>query len=336
VISVLLPYRDAAPTLDGALASVLADLEAGDEVIAIDDRSNDDGPRIVAAHAARDRRVVALTSRGEGIVPALAAGLTASRGDLVARMDGDDVSLPGRFAASRALLDRDPEIAVVGTRVEAFVDVPGASVGDGTSRYVAWQNALVSRRDHEHAIFVEAPVCHPSVTMRRSALAAVGGYHDSPWAEDWDLWLRMHEAGLGIAKLPRLGLRWRRHAGALTVTDPRYGHARLREARARYLSRWLARRGRPFAIWGAGKTGRLLARALEAHGRRPTVFVDIDPTKKIARGAEVLLPEEGLVRVRRDDAVLVVAVGAPGARDVVRARLDRAGLGEGVDYVSAA
>ncbi len=336
MISVLLPYRDAASTIDEALASVLADLGPDDEVVAIDDRSRDDGPRIVAAHAARDRRVVVLASSGEGIAPALAAGLAASRGELVARMDGDDVSLPGRFAASQALLASDPSLGLVATQVEAFVAIEGAEPSEGITRYVRWQNHVVTKEEHAHAIFVESPLCHPSVTMRRSALEAVGGFHDPPWPEDWDLWLRMHEAGFGMAKVPRVLFRWRRHAGTLTVTDPRYSMPRLRHARAHYLAKHLRRDGRPFAIWGAGQTGRRLARALEEHDAWPRFFVDIDPKKRKAREAPVLDPVEGLARTRREGALLVVAVGAPGARDVVRARLRAAGLAEGTDFVCAA
>ncbi len=336
MISVLLPYRDAAPTIDEALGSVLADLDAGDEVVAIDDRSRDGSARIVAEHAARDRRVVPIASPGEGIVPALAAGLAASRGDLVARMDADDVSLPGRFAASAALLAGDPSLGVVATQVEPFVDLEGAAPSEGIARYVGWQNDVVTKEQHANAIFVESPLCHPSVTMRRAALLAAGAFHDPPWPEDWDLWLRMHEAGFGMAKVPRVLFRWRRHAGTLTVNDPRYSEARLLHARAHYLAKHLERAARPFAVWGAGRTGRRLARALEAHDAWPSFFVDIDPRKRVAREAPVLAPAEGLARVASERALLVVAVGAPGARDVVRARLAAAGLMEGADFVCAA
>lgn len=336
MISVLLPYRDAAATLEQALASVLADLGPDDELVAIDDASADAGPRIVAEQAARDRRIVAIRAGGRGIVPALASGIEASRGDLLARMDADDVSLPGRFAASRALLESDRSLGAVATRVSAFVDVAGAVPSDGIARYVAWQNTVVTAEEHANAIFVESPVCHPSVVMRRAALEACGGFHDPPWPEDWDLWLRMHEHGFGIAKVPEVLLRWRRHAGTLTVTDPRYSSERLRDARAHYLARALARRGRAFALWGAGQTGRRLARALELHGQRPVFFVDIDPRKKRARGLPVHMVEEGLARLRREGLGLVVAVGAPGARDLVRLHLAAAGMSEGEDYVCAA
>lgn len=318
MISVLLPFRNAAATIAEAASSVLSDLESGDELVAIDDGSTDGGSERIP----RDPRVVLVRREGAGIVAALNAGVTASRGDLLARMDGDDVSLPGRLAASRALLDADPSLGVVATQIET-ID------GEGLASYVAWQNALLSPRDHANGIFVESPVCHPSTTIRRAALEAVSGWHDPPWPEDWDLWLRLCERGFGIAKVPRVLFRWRRHGSSLTVTDPRYSEDRLRDCRAHYLARHLG--DRPFAVWGAGQTGRRLARALEAHGKRPRVFIDIDPKKQKARDLDVIRPEE-----LPPALLVVVAVGAPGARDIVRGRLSAAGRIEGRDFLAGA
>lgn len=331
MLSVLLPYRDVVTTVGGALSSVLEDLEAGDEVIAIDDGSCDGSAEVVRRIA--DRRIVHLATRGLGIVGALGRGLAVARGELVARMDGDDVSLPGRFAASRALLATDPSLGVVAVAAEPFGDV-----GPGLARYVAWQNGVVTADEHARAIFVESPLCHPATTLRRAALEAVGGYRESAWAEDYDLWLRLHAAGFGLAKVPRVLFRWRIHAASLTWTDPRYDPHQHRAARAFYLAQWLEKRLRhetvhSFGIWGAGQTGKRLARALEAVGTRPAFFVDIDPKKVggTARGQPIVSADVGIGR-----GFLVVAVGAQGARDIVRARLGGRGLVEGRDYLCAA
>jgi glycosyltransferase involved in cell wall biosynthesis len=313
-----MPFRNAAATIEEAGASVLADMDGDDELVAIDDHSTDGG----RDRLPRDRRIVVLTNTGKGIVSALSAGIAASRGELLTRMDADDVSLPGRLAASRALLDRDLSLGVAATCIETIK-------GEGLAAYVSWQNATVSKEEHSNAIFVESPICHPAATIRRAALEAVGGYHDPVWPEDWDLWLRLVERAFGIAKVPEVLFRWRRHDAALTVTDPRYSEERMRECRAHYLARRLE--DRPFAIWGAGQTGRRLARALEGHAIRPRVFVDIDPKKHKARELDVIRPE-ALDR----DLFVVVAVGAPGARDIVRGRLLAAGRREGIDFLCAA
>lgn len=338
MISVLLPYRDVAATLLEAIESVLTDLGAADELVAIDDGSRDGSSEIARSVAARDARVLLLESGGSaskpaGIAAALAGGLLASRGDLVARMDGDDVSLPGRFAAQRALLESDETLGAVGVQVELF-----PAPGPGMLRYVAWQSSLVSRDDHARAIFCESPLCHPSTMMRRAALLAVGGYRNDRSAEDYDLWLRLDAAGYGLAKVPRVLFRWRMRPGSLTWTDARYSPARLLETRAAHLARRLAERERPFAIWGAGQTGRRLARALEPHEQRPVAFFDIDPRKigRSARGVAIASAAEGIARAVAAELLVVIAVGARGARDIVRDRLAGAGLVEGAAYIAAA
>jgi FlaA1/EpsC-like NDP-sugar epimerase len=100
--------------------------------------------------------------------------------------------------------------------------------------------------------------------------------------------------------------------------------------RARYLA---PRLREPVWIWGAGKTGRRLARALEAQGVRPRAFIDIDPRKigKHARGAPIVAPDA----LARELGTVVVAVGDRGARDVVRARLLARGFHEGAEFVCA-
>src|SRR5262249_8470135 len=127
------------------------------------------------------------------------------------------------------------------------------------------------------------------------------------WAEDYDLWLRLDAAGWRLAKVPEVLLVWRHLGGRATFADPRYALARFVEAKAFYMAPKLIRSARPLAIWGAGPTGRRLARALEAHGVRASAFIDIDPRKigRQRRGAPVV-PVDA---VRAGEQTVVVAVG---------------------------
>lgn len=329
LVSVLLPYRQAEATIEEALESVLAEREVDLEVIAVDDGSTDAGPTKVARMARRDRRIVPLATGGVGIARALSCAAAVARGELFARMDGDDISLRGRLARQVEALRRDPRLGVVGTRVEAFASGP---IGEGMLRYVAWLNSILTPEDHAREMFVESPLCHPSVMLRRSALEQVGGFRDAPWAEDYDLWLRLDAAGVRMAKVPELGLRWRHREGRATFADPRYAIRRFLEAKGYYLARKLDRT-RPVVVWGAGKTGRRLARALAQNGVRPERFVDIDPRKigRVAQGAPIVDPS----RLARGEQTLVVAVGARGARALIRAHLAERGFVEGSDYVCA-
>jgi glycosyltransferase involved in cell wall biosynthesis len=330
MISVLLPYRDAETTLHDAATSVLADMADSDELVFVDDGSRDGSATIAAALAARDRRVVCRATGGVGVARALGCGLAACRGELVARMDADDISVAGRLAAERALLDADASLGAVATQIELF-----GAPGPGIQRYVDWQNAIVSPEEHDRSIFVESPICHPSTMIRRNALDAVGGFRDGPFAEDYDLWLRFIAHGFRIAKVPRVLFRWRIHDKNVTVRDERLSPDAMRRLRALHLA---PRLDRPFGVWGAGPAGRRLARELEAHGLRSSFFIDIDPRKigRTTRGAPILAVDDGLVRARSERAFVVVAVAAVGARDLVRQRLNRDGLVEGTDFICAA
>jgi glycosyltransferase involved in cell wall biosynthesis len=324
-ISVLLPYRNAAPTIDEAVDSVLAQRGVALELLAIDDGSTDDGP----ARVARRRGVRQIATGGVGLAGALRAGLAEARGAFVARMDADDVCHPDRLARELAMLLDDDRLAAAGARVEAF---PAEAVGPGLRRYVDWQNSLVTPEDHAREIFIESPLCHPSVMLRREALAEVGGWREGPGPEDYDLWLRLDAAGWRLAKVPEVLLRWRHVPGRATFRDPRYAPERFREAKAPYLARRLRALGRPVAVWGAGPLGKRLARALEAHGVRARRFIDIDPRKRTARGVRVEPPSS----IEAGTETVVVAVGTPGARREIQAHLDAQGFEPGCDYLCAA
>jgi glycosyltransferase involved in cell wall biosynthesis len=330
-ISVLLPCRDAQDTIGEALQSILAERDLAIEVIVVDDGSRDGSRQRIETLAARDPRVRVLHTPALGIPRALQAATAAARAPLLARMDADDVSLPGRLSAQRAALLADPTLAAVGTRVEAF---PEHAVAEGLRRYVSWQNGLIDAADHRRQLFVESPLCHPAVMLRADVLAQVGGYRDGPFPEDYDLWLRLDAAGFGLAKLPFLGLRWRHRPDRATLRDPRYARERFLALKAPHLARRIRARSRPVDVWGAGVTGKRLVRALEPHGVRAARFIDIDPRKigGTARGAPVVAP--GQLHAPGMHWV-VVALGARGARDLARGALAALGQREGEDYLCA-
>jgi len=330
-VSVVLPYRNASSTLHEALESVLAQSEVPLELIAIDDASQDDGPEIVRAASRRDERVVAVSAPGQGIAVALGVGLDAAQSEMIARMDADDVCRPGRFAKQLDALGRHSSWGLLGTQVAA---TPASAVGEGLRRYVAWQNEIISPEDHRRELFVESPLCHPSVMIPRRVLDDVGPWRQTDGPEDYDLWLRIAAAGYAMAKVPEVLLDWRHVEGRATFSDPRYEISRFTEAKAPHLARLLLASGRPVVVWGAGQTGKRAARALEPHGVRAARFVDIDSKKigRTARGAPIVAPSD----LKRGDDTVVVAVGARGARQQVRSWLTERQFVETVDFWCAA
>jgi glycosyltransferase involved in cell wall biosynthesis len=319
-VAVLMPVRDAGRTVRAAAATILRQTFRDLTLVAVDDGSTDDTPEALRRLAERDPRVRIVQGAGEGIAGALNRGLARCDATFIARMDADDLAHPARLAAQLEALDADPGLLAVGSQVKLF---PARVLRPGMIRYVGWLNGLTSKALVERDLFVEAPLVHPAAMIRRSALEAAGGWRDGPFPEDYDLWLRLGEAGGALTNVPRVLLGWRESAGRLTRTDGRYALPRHRALKAACLARgWLAGR-REVAIWGAGETGKAFSDALAAEGIRATLFIEVDPKKigRTARGAPIV----GVDQLERARGLpLLVAVGAPGARELIRAELRRA------------
>ena len=336
LVSVLLPCRNAAATLEEAVASVLQQTLADLEVVAVDDGSTDGCAERLDRWANQDPRLRVLHLPPRGLIEALNAGLAACRAPLIARMDADDRSHPERLAEQLGLLEAQPDLAAVGCRVEAF---PPGAVGPGLSLYLEWLNGLTTADAIAREIFVESPLVHPSVVMRRSWCERVGDYQEHGWPEDYDLWLRMHAAGGQFAKVPRVLFYWREHAGRLTHASPRYAIESFLRAKVFYLMRGPLQERESILVWGAGIVGKRLSRLLLAEGAPVTAFIDIDPAKigRTRRGLPVVGPEACVEWWHHSPRpILLAAVGARGARALVRQQINALGLVEGKDWWAVA
>ena len=327
LISVLLPARNASSTIADALRGMLAQRAAPPyEVVCVDDASSDATPAILADASRTDDRVRVVRGCGRGLVAALNLGLAHCRGELIARMDADDLVHPDRLRLQAEMLAKDAALGAVGCLVHC---IP-RPLSPGLLRLERWLNETVTAEQCRNARFVEAPLVHPSATFRRDAL--LQGWEDHGWAEDWDLLLRMVERGWALAKVPWALLQWRDSPGRLTRTGAAYSETAMFRLRAHYLARGPLR-GRSFDVWGAGPTGKRLARELEAHGLKPRAFYDVDATKRVARGRPVLaardLPPPG-------EALMLCAVGAAGAREEIRGLLEGRNYREGEHFLFAA
>jgi GT2 family glycosyltransferase len=296
--------------------------------VVVDDGSRDGTLEVAERLAGRDRRVRVVRGPGEGIARALNRALAAVDAPLLARMDADDVAWPRRLALQVEALEADPSLAAVGSRVRLL---PRALVRDGMRRYVAWLNSLTTPALVARDLFVEAPLVHPAALLRRAPLEAAGGWRDGPFPEDYDLWLRLAAAGGRLTNLPATLLDWRESAGRLTRTDGRYALHRHMALKCAALAAGPLAGAAEVALWGAGETGRAFADALAAVGIRVATFVEVDARKigRTIRGAPVVSCQ-AVASLR--GLPLLVAVGAPGARDLIRAELAGRGFEEGRDF----
>ncbi len=294
LISVVLPVHNAAGTLRAAVDSLDVETVAEVEVIAVDDGSDDGSAELLDGMARTRPWLRVLHEPHRGIVPALNAGCDAVRGELIARMDADDRSLPGRLDRQRRFLLEHRSIGVVSGRVRFGGDARRAR---GYAHYVSWINSLRDPADIAVMRFVESPFAHPAVMFRGNLVCLHGGYRDGAFPEDYELWLRWMDEGVRMASIPEEVLLWNDPPDRLSRTDPRYSIDAFYMMKAEYIARWAVRRVRFWPqvyFWGAGRTTRKRAQYLIARGASVKAWVDID-AKKIGHrvwGAPVIAPED--------------------------------------------
>jgi hypothetical protein len=195
-------------------------------------------------------------------------------------------------------------------------------------------NGIGSAQQVRAEAFVECPIVHPTLMMRRTIFAQFG-YRECDWPEDYDLLLRLLTAGHDIGVVPRRLLCWRDSAQRLTRTSSRYAIDRFAPCKAGFLAAGFLARTDAYILWGFGHTGRALHRALLAHGKRLAGLVDVHPGRlgNIIHGARTMAPE-ALAGLRGVPVVVSVAREAP--RRQIRAALRRMGFEELRDFVCAA
>lgn len=317
-------------TLDSLARQTHADFE----VIVINDGSEDGTLSEVHRCVRNDPRFVVVDwPDNRGIVAALNYGLSVARGEFIARMDGDDLCHPQRLALQSDFLIRNPGIGLVSSQV-GFLS--GALDGRGFARYVWWLNQNCDAASIFRYRFVDAPVAHPSVMFRRQLVMDLGGYLDGPFPEDYELWLRLLESGVRMVKLPQLLLHWRDRPERLTRTHARYHIDQVNQLKAKYLARWLQKRGvSRIWVWGAGKTSRKRANYLCDHGIEIGAFLDIDG-KKIGQTVQGRPVYDGRRICDLKSEFVVSYVGSHGAREEIERLLLREGLLPEQDFLLAA
>lgn len=331
LVSVLLPFHNAAETIGECIDSILAQSLLEFEIIAVNDFSNDASLQILQSY--RDQRIRVIDNSERGLVPALNTGLAHCRAALVARMDADDLMYTNRLKKQYQYLRRHHDVVLVATRARKF---PEASVRNGYREYMRWQNSVLNSADVHNQIYIESPFAHPSVMYRRDSVIAAGAYRRGGFPEDYELWLRLFQYGYRMEKLPQVLLDWRESDHRLSRKSENYSRAAFDAIRAEYLSLDERIHNKPIAFWGAGRKTRQRAGYLIEKGFEPYVWIDIDP-KKIGNrinGAEVVEPA-WLERPSIDQTRPFVLnyVTNHGARDITRNYLERIGYRLGKDYL---
>jgi glycosyltransferase EpsE len=176
-----------ATTLQEALDSLYAQTYQDFEIILCDDGSKDNTYDVALDNQRQHANIVLLRNEQNlGLNATLNKCLAVAKGEYIARMDGDDISLPTRFEKQVKFLDEHPEYAVVSAPMIYFDENGEFRRGKGKGEVVA--------RDFVHG----SPICHAPCMARTEVFRSVGGYSVDERllrVEDYHLWFKIFAAG---------------------------------------------------------------------------------------------------------------------------------------------
>ena len=202
LVSVVMATYNEPPEIIGqAIESVLNQTYTNLELIIVDDSTDKETISAIAGYLSDSRVVYEHPEEKLGFVPALNRGLSLSKGEYIARMDGDDICFKDRLEKQITFLENNKKIALTGGQIE-IIDSKGN---------------LISKRGYPTSkaglfIFscIRSPFAHSTVVMRRDIIDAGFKYDESlPASEDIDLWLRIMYAGYKVTNIKDTVLKFR-------------------------------------------------------------------------------------------------------------------------------
>lgn len=261
-ISILIPVRNGAQFLPECLNSILEQSYQDWELIIVNDHSTDKTQEILLKYATRNSQIKILNNKGKGIIEALQTAYAISSGELITRMDADDIMLPNKLALmARKLQETGKGFVSVGW-VEYFAE---DGVGEGYFNYQEWLNSLTETGRNFEELYRECVVPSPCWMVYREDFEKCGGFDSEVYPEDYDLCFRFYKLGLKIASVNEVVHRWRDYSTRTSRTDSHYADNFFLTLKMTYFFDLHYDSSRPLEVWGAGNKGKELAKYLINH-----------------------------------------------------------------------
>ena len=221
-VTVVMPVRNGEMSVGKAISDLTTAMGLGDELLVVNDGSDDGSYRILKHWAKLDARLRVISTPGLGIADALNLGLREASHTRVARADCDDRYPAGRLEAQRLALQGDVALVAGDYRIVA------------PSGLITYMPCALGRPFVAISLINPQRVPHPGVVLNRDAVITAGGYRKEDFpAEDLGLWLRLAAEG-DFVGVPGVVVDWTMAPGSVS-------HSRQTEQRSatqRLLAAW--------------------------------------------------------------------------------------------------
>ena len=201
-VSVIMSVYNAQLYLVEAIESILNQSFSNFEFLIVDDCSVDNSANILKVFAAKVTRIKVFTNKDNlGLTKNLNKLIHLAKGEFLARMDADDISLTERFTEQILFFDTHPTIDIVGTFSQDISEI-GKIIGERT--------VPVSHKEIIKLLPKLNPLSHPTVMMRTSVIREIEGYDERfKTSQDYHLWFKAVGNGCKIANIPKTLFQYR-------------------------------------------------------------------------------------------------------------------------------
>ncbi len=317
LVSIIMAVKDTEPYLRDCLDSILAQTYNNWELIAVNDHSSDQSPQILHEYAQKDSRVRFLNSDAPKLIPTLQVGYSASKGELINRMDSDDKMPEDKIQALVSEWMKYGKGTVIAGGTEHFVDE--GTVGDGFIRYERWLNEVARTSTHYQEIYRECVIPSHCWMVHREDFDAVGAFDPIIYPEDYDLCFRFYRYGLKIVGMDKILHFWRDRSDRISRTWDEYKDNRYFDLKLRFFYELDRDYYRPLILWGAGRNGKDMAKLLLSN--QDTFHWACDNERKIGKDIYGITMEHFDCIPEINNAQIIIVVSSPDGKKEIEAQL---------------
>ncbi len=199
LVTVLMPIYNAEKYLKDAVYSILNQTHKNFELLIIDDGSSDNSVEIV--NSIKDQRIKILKLKHSGISNALNIGIDNAKGELIFRMDADDISEINRLEVQIDFMKNNNDIDLCGTNMIII---------DKNNKKIAKKIQPSNNNEIINSIIYNSNIMHPTFCFRKKSILKIKGYRTKfIYAQDYDLLLRGITNKFKYYNLPDFLLKYR-------------------------------------------------------------------------------------------------------------------------------
>lgn len=211
LISVIIPVYNSANYIAETIDSVLNQTHSNWEVINVDDGSTDTSKEIIFDFCKKDNRIKYTHQQNKGQAAARNTGVKNARGEFIAFLDSDDIWHPEKLTLQLEYL-RSKNVDVVFSDSEVFPK----QYDIGENHFT--QKGFLKGEQFFIELFQKSSITNSSVLLKKSIFNKVGFFDEDPHlrgTEDWDMWLRMANAGYSFYGIDKKLVKYRIHEGGI-------------------------------------------------------------------------------------------------------------------------